>query len=107
LRFRELIKKVKELPTDSVRVDDASYFEAVFVSTGIKQLSAVLTEAFGAPAFPSTKKIPPEIQPTIDYYGGVSYGQTLYYSVEEGATLLVLLWPWRDGTHTTVKIGKA
>jgi len=42
----------------------------------------------------------------IEEFGGIRPGQTLYFWNEGKDAVFAMLWPWQDGYHTTVKIGR-
>ena len=106
MQFNELIKEIKSAVFDSLRADQENYFEAVVLNTELAKLTAKLENFFGLPLWPSANPLPLKLQQMIEGSGGIQPGQTLYFWNEGGDYILVMLWPWRDAMHTTVKIIK-
>ena len=44
------------------------------------------------------------MQETVNNFGGIMPGQTLYFKGEGVDSIFAMLWPWQDGVRTTVKI---
>ena len=106
MQFSELIKDVKSIIFETKRADNNDYFEAVILNQEIEKLTIILDRFFSLPVWPSKTGLTLQIQEAIKGFGGISQGQTLYFWGEEGQTIFVMLWPWSDGAHITVKIVK-
>lgn len=108
MEFNEVKKEVKNVVFDTLRMDSDNYFEGVILKDELAQLVDRLSKAFGVPVWPSPKnRLSLQIEENIRNYGGVTGGQTLYYYNQAGQTLFAMLWPWKDGERTTVKLIKA
>jgi hypothetical protein len=104
MKFRDLCQEIKGINFESVREDNADYFEAVLVKTGLKELTAKLDRLLGLPAWPLDQGLSVQIKKEIEDFGGIIPGQTLYRSCQGEKIFFAMLWPWQDGLHITVKI---
>lgn len=104
MQFKELIDDVKKVKIDEVRVDSIIFFEAVVAKDGLARLAAPFEKFFGPSSWPLNDPLPLKIQDRIRGYGGIMPGQTLYVRDNGNNMVIVMLWPWRDGMHTTLKI---
>ena len=106
MQFNELINEVKSAVFESLRLDKESYFEAVFLNNELVKLTPKFEKFFGLPAWPSQSPLPSKIEGIIEEFGGIMPGQTLYLCNEGSDYIVLMLWPWNDAMHTTVKIIK-
>ena len=106
MQFNGLINEIKSVVFDSLRADQENYFEAVVLNIELAKLTTKLENFFGLPLWPSTNPLPLKLQQLIEGFGGILPEQTLYFWNEGSDYILVMLWPWRDAMHTTVKIIK-
>ncbi len=106
MQFNELVKEVKNVNFDTLRMDSDDYFEAVILNSKLANLNTILERFFGPPVWPSREALPPGIENVLSDFGGIMPDQTLYFWNQASDTIFIMLWPWRDGAHTTVKIAK-
>jgi len=104
LDFNQLKNQVKKVDLVMLRSDDADYFEGVFSTERTTVLTEILNEFFGAPIWPSQKSLSVKVQEVIGGAGGIMEGQTLYFSDGEDKTVFAMIWPWRNGKLSTLKI---
>ena len=104
MQFKDLIDDVKKVKIDEVRVDSSNFFEAVVARDGFAKVATHLEKFFGVSPWAFNDPLPSEIQGHINSYGGIMPGQTLYFCDSGNAIVIAMLWPWRDGLHTTLKI---
>jgi hypothetical protein len=104
MEFDEIKAEVKKVEPDTTRMDNENYFEAVIGHTSLEGMVNVLEGIFGAPAWPSKKKLPRDIVKVIDSVGGLRNDQTLYFINKEGCSTFAMLWPWQDGERITIKM---
>ena len=102
--FDDLREQLKAGCFDTLRIDCDNFFEAVVIHDEVQKLTERLERFFGEPVWPSPNRPGYEIQQTIESVGGLTPGQTMYYSGAGAGAVFAMLWPWRDGKHTTVKI---
>ncbi|RKY30403.1 MAG: hypothetical protein DRP74_07075 [Candidatus Omnitrophota bacterium] len=101
MQFSQIRKEIDSVNFDIVRSDDDNYFEAVILNEETPNLTSKLERFFNL-SVPDT--LTSEMKSVVASFGGISYGQTLYFSSQDGVFVFAMLWPWRDGIHTTVKI---
>lgn len=106
LDFTKIKNAVKEIRFEKVRLDEDNYFEAVIAKEEYSKLKNLLESFFAAAIFPSKNKLPSQIIKTIDPFGGIIPGQTLYYSNNAESAIFAMFWPWQDGQYITLKIIK-
>lgn len=106
MEFEELKNEVKTVQFDALRSDVDNNFEAVVIREELEKLIARLEKFFGAPVFPSRNRLTFQIRQVIDGFGGIMPGQKLYFWNQGRETIFAMLWPWKDGERTTVKIIK-
>jgi hypothetical protein len=106
MEFVELKITLKNFGLDTVRVETNEYMEAVIEKGKLTELHARLFEFMGPIAWPSDNPIPDDVKAIISKYGGIMKGQTLYFMKKGAKVLFAMLWPWNDGVHITLKLGK-
>ena len=104
MEFSAIRKDIKALNFDSLRTDCDNFFEGVVIKDELRKLNARLTNFLGEPVYPSKSRLPHKVQETVDGFGGITSGQTLYYKNLGSDSIFAILWPWLDGVRTTLKI---
>jgi hypothetical protein len=104
--FGIIRKDMKMFNFEALRTDCDNFFEGVIVGQEVQKLNGQLKNLLGEPVYPSKEKIAHKVRQTIDGFGGVTPGQTLYYKDVGQERIFAMLWPWKDGQRTTVKIIK-
>jgi hypothetical protein len=102
--FSLIRKDMKRFSFETLRTDCDNCFEAVILGQEIERLSGQLKSLLGEPVYPSQEKLAHKIRQKVDGAGGLMPGQTLYYKDSGTDSILAMLWPWKDGRRTTVKI---
>jgi hypothetical protein len=106
MTFDELKIQIKSCGFGEVRVDNNDFFEGVILKKNLEGLNAKLSSIFGPPAWPSENKLTNEVNSVVQNNGGIMAGQSLYFTHIDNLPVFVMLWPWGDKEHITVKIGK-
>lgn len=104
--FEKIKKAVKEIRLETLRLDSDNKLEAVAIKAEINKVIVLFDVFFGPPTFPSKNKLSPEISKSIDEFGGIMPGQTLYYWSKDDDVVFAMLWPWNNGQYTTIKLLK-
>lgn len=104
--FDKIKAEIKKVELDTTRMDNEDYFEAVIGHASLEGMVRVLECIFGAPAWPSDKKLFKDIEKLVKNVGGLRKGQTLYLLDKEGCSAFAMLWPWQDGERVTIKMSK-
>ena len=98
-----------------MRSSSDQYEELVFFSKDISDWYRILTEKLGPPVITAEKiNLDDASKETISSkkdaalklaksYGGISKGQTLYYGTYDSTVISIMIWPWQDNAHVTLK----
>jgi len=89
---------------EALRTDCDNFFEGVIIKQELEKLTGQLKNLLGEPVYPSSNRLAHKVRQTVDGFGGVMPGQTLFYKDLGTDSILAMLWPWKDGLRTTVKI---
>jgi hypothetical protein len=95
---------VKKLTFDALRTDCDNFFEGVLFKEELEKLNTQLQSFLGEPVYPSKARPPLKALEAANGFGGITSGQTLYYKHDGNDAVLAMLWPWKDGMRTTLKI---
>ncbi|MCX5665866.1 MAG: hypothetical protein NT036_02295 [Candidatus Omnitrophica bacterium] len=107
MEFDRIKAELKKREPDTIRMDSENYFEAVIGRARLEEMVRVLEGIFGAPVWPSDKKLSKDTEKLIKNVGGLRKGQTLYMlNNGSGASAFAMLWPWQDGERITIKMSK-
>ena len=104
MEFDAIRKDLKALSFESLRTDCDNFFEGVIIQQELDKLNLQLKNFLGEPVYPSKNRLAFKVKETVDSFGGVMPGQTLYYKNLGKDGIFALLWPWKDGLRTTVKV---
>ncbi len=105
-KFADLKVQAAKIGFNEQRQDTADYFEAVFLNSNLGAFTAVFEAVLGKAIFPSDSPVPAAVKKAIDRCGGVMGKQTLYALAEGTELVFVMLWPWSDGSHITLKTAR-
>ncbi len=107
MEFDSIKAEIKKTEPETMRMDSDNYFEAVIGRARLEGMARVLEGIFGAPVWPSDKKLSKDTEKLIKNVGGLRKGQTLYV-LNDGseASVFAMLWPWQDGERITIKMSK-
>ncbi len=107
MEFDKIKAEVKKMEPDTTRMDSENYFEAVIGHARLEGVVRVLEGIFGAPVWPSDKKLSKDMQTLIKSVGGLRKGQTLYFlNNRNECSAFAMLWPWQNGERITIKMSK-
>lgn len=105
MQFNEVKEEIKRIGFKNMDTDSDNLFEAIVVKDKIGTIRSKLEGFFGSPAWPSPKtKLSLQMEKLIRQYGGIMQGQTLYMENKDKEVVFAMLWPWKDGEHTTLKL---
>ncbi|MFH1190801.1 MAG: hypothetical protein V1670_01210 [Candidatus Omnitrophota bacterium] len=102
--FSAIRKGMKMFSFEVLRTDCDNFFEGVIIRRELVKLNKQLKSLLGDPVYPSKNRLAHKVRQSIDGFGGLMPGQTLYYKDSGVDSVLAMLWPWKDGQRTTVKI---
>lgn len=106
MEFNQAREAVKGIVFETVRVDGDKYFEAVIVNDNLPALTDKLDTLFGKAVWPGKNRLTAGIENTINDFGGVQKGQTLYFCQQTSRSVFAMLWPWQDNRRITLKIAQ-
>ena len=106
MNFSELTRDLKNIPFDEQRKDSEGYFEFVLSSRQLPPLYPILEKYFGAPFKPAGVAPSSQAQDCAKKYGGIQKQQTLYYVQRAGLSSCAMVWPWNDGSRSTIKVAQ-
>ena len=117
MTLKKIIEKCSILSVHDKRIISDEYNELVFYNKEIDKWNKIFADVLG-PAIkpkvlievlgPAAK--PAGVEPTEDDlqltkdYGGIYNNQTLFRKEFDDVTVIVMLWPWEDDIHTTLKM---
>jgi len=104
MNYNEFLERIKELGFEDLREDRPEHMEFVIGTNHLNRLISIVESYYGAAHTSSEEKPSRQARKYADPYGGIRKGQTLYYLKSGEVFHCVLLWPWRDGKATTIKI---
>ena len=102
--FAEFLQEVNKIQCQEKRTQTPDYVEVVVAKTHWEVMDKVLQDYFGPPLKPQGQNPSRDADRCAKPYGGVRRDQTLYFKKSETRSCAALLWPWGNGTLTTLKI---
>ena len=102
--FSLIRKDMQKFSFETLRTDCDNFFEGVIIQKELDKLNERLKSLLGDPVYPSENRLALKVRQSVDGFGGLMPGQTLYYKNLGADNILAMLWPWKDGQRTTVKI---
>ncbi len=106
IRFKELKEELKAVGFDTLRLEREDYLELVVTNDKLGALNIKLTSLLGPAIWPSQKRLEAEVEKGLEDFGGILPGQSLYFKRQGREVFFVMLWPWKDGQHVTIKVIK-
>ena len=103
MEFEELKGTIKDIDVAERRTDNDNYLEVVIVKRNLAALLFKLDTFFGPVACTGESVLASSVRQVIKEFGGLTTGQTLYFYEKAGNFIFVMLWPWHDGEHITLK----
>jgi hypothetical protein len=102
--FSLIRKNMKMFSFETLRTDCDNFFEGVIIQQELDKLNGQLKSLLGDPVYPSQNRLTHKVRQSVDGFGGVMPGQTVYYKDSGSDSIFAILYPWKDGQRTTVKI---
>lgn len=99
-----LSDRMQDLAVLETRSQTDAYVELVFLNEHQAAWDALLQEVFGSAVKEAPQRPSRAHRALTRAHGGINKGQTLYRTDADGTQVLAMLWPWQNGTHTTLKI---
>ena len=102
--FNVIRKDMQMFNFEVLRIDCDNFFEGVIVGQELDKLNGQLKCLLGDAVYPAKDKLAHKVSQAVEGLGGLLPGQTLYYKDSGADSIIAMLWPWKDGQRTTVKI---
>lgn len=104
MSIKEMMEKCGPLKFHEKRTltDDCGDF--VVLNEEMKKLTQHLAKYLNPPIKPAGAAPTKADMKLTNYYGGIQKQQTLYLKKNKQDTILVMCWPWANGSHTTIKM---
>lgn len=102
--IKEIIKKAGNLGVHETRSEEPEYHEIVVYMKDLEAWEKIFSSALGLAVKPSGGKVTSEHLLITEEYGGIERTQTLYVKKDDSGATMIMLWPWQDKEHVTVKM---
>ncbi|MCP4652578.1 MAG: hypothetical protein GY858_04250 [Candidatus Omnitrophica bacterium] len=102
--LKNVTDKFNGLAICEQRAEEEDYNELIFFSKDLEQWYDIFVEFLGDPAKPAGVEPCDKDLVITDEYGGICGNQTLFYKEFDEGVVVVMLWPWQDKVHTTLKV---
>ena len=106
MTLKEFAQRIAGLNVYQIREEGDDYHERVIFSADIQEWNTILEEILGPAVKPAGVAPSGTDLALCQIYGSIMTNQVLYRKAFGDGTILAMLWPWQDGTHTTLKIGR-
>ena len=104
MTLKKIIEKCSILSVHDKRIISDEYNELVFYNKEIDKWNKIFADVLGPAIKPAgVEPTEDDLQLTKDY-GGIYNNQTLFRKEFDDVTVIVMLWPWEDDIHTTLKM---
>ena len=104
MSLTEILERCHDLGIAEKRNISDEYCEIVIYNKDIEQWDKIFGEIFGQPQKKAGGRPTQKDMSLTKSYGGIRDNQILYRKDFEEGTLLVMFWPWRDGSLITLKM---
>ncbi|MBF0385060.1 MAG: hypothetical protein HQL27_04230 [Candidatus Omnitrophica bacterium] len=100
----KLIAKCKSLKIIEERRREKDYYEIVIPAKDLEAWNSLLAQFFGPPSKAAGHEVSKESIDLTRNYGSLRNEQILFKKELEKFVCIAVLWMWKDGLHTTLKI---
>ena len=100
----QLDNKFRSLNIFKERKSNETYREIVFFNKDMKKWDRVLSGKLGAPVKSKWTGTDQALKKITRKFGGIRKGQTVYIKEYDNCSILAMIWPWKDRTHSTLKL---
>jgi hypothetical protein len=103
MTIKEIVETCGIWKSHEVRALRDDYCELV-LSDGEDGWIGTLIDILGSPVKTPGREPSEEHLRLAENFGGIRINQTLWRKRSDDSTIIAMLWPWQDQTHTTVKL---
>ena len=104
MTLQDIVKKFGSLTISQTRQLTDEYGEFVVFNKDMKEWNSLFADTLGLAVKPVGEKPSSEDLKITEKFGGIFPAQTLFRKNFDDQTIIVMVWPWGDGKHTTFKI---
>jgi hypothetical protein len=102
--FKDILRKCVSLSVFEKRKVSPKYIEFVIFRKDLASWNSALSEFLGDPAKPAGSEPSEQDFALTKPYGGIRENQILFKKKTTEGCIIVMLWPWQDGLHITIKM---
>ena len=112
MRIEQIISDKLYDSVKNIRESSEQYEEFVILQKDISDWNEILTEKLGSPISPAGNNgSSEELLSSKDFtalklaesHGGIRKDQTLHYGSINSSEILIMIWPWQDNNHVTIR----
>ena len=112
MRIEQIISDELYNSVKNIRESSEQYEEFVIMQKDISDWNKILTEKLGSPISPVENNDSSEDSLSLkdstalnlaESHGGIRRDQTLHYGLLNSSEILILIWPWQDNNHVTIR----
>ena len=112
MKIEQMISNELYSSVKNIRESSEQYEEFVILQKDISGWNEILTEILGSPISPagnngSSEELLSSKESTAlklaESHGGIRRDQTLHYGSLNSSEVLILIWPWQDNNHVTIR----
>ncbi len=104
MTISDFTARLDSLGPYDLREADSQHADLVIENEYLDAWTSMLKDQFGAPLKKPGEAPKFDVKKLTRTYGGIQKDQTLYVKSFETHHLMVMLWPWQNHRHTTIKI---
>lgn len=104
MTLKEIIDCCSELKVREKRCMTDEFIELVFINEQLSEWQRVLSAFLGEPIKPVGQTPSKKDLDLTAGTGGIRAEQTLYEKEYEEGVIIAKFWPWKDNTHTTLRM---
>ena len=101
---KEIVDKSSALEVFEKRSVSEDYLELVFFNKDMEGWNSIFIDIFGPPLKPQGINPTQEHSQLTSDYGGIQKNQILFKKDHDRGIVILMLWPWSDGEHITLKM---
>ena len=104
MRLRDITDCCVHLDVQEKRCDREDLYELVFFNKDLSEWTRILSAFLGPPVKPSGTVPTEKDLELTEGTGGIRTEQTLFEKQFEDAAIIAKFWPWKDGSHITLRM---
>ncbi len=106
MQLKEIIDCCQHLKVREKRCLTDEFIEFVFYNQDVDEWHRILTAFLDKPRKPQGQEPSEKDLMLTAHTGGIRVEQTLFEKDFEDGTIIAKFWPWKDNSHTTLRMAK-